>query len=296
MTRKISLNTAKIRKFYAKFGINVERFISNVESFELVEGPYGLKEWQPKVTGDSEFYGELGQFPWYYKTDKPEFQLALPFTIDRNILEVGCGEGHFCRLSNFSSYVGIDLNPQAIIKGKQSGYDVCVDTIEGYARKHPKKFGIVCSFQVLEHLADPSIYFKSAHVLLASDGLLITSVPSDDSFVGYQIDNILNSPPHHLTRWSDSALREYPKQFGFECIELSHVLVDNCHYHWFWTLFIQDLFSPESLENKYELPSIITRIKSKIILLLLRAMGAKIKVSEYFKIPGHTVLAVYRKI
>ena len=108
-------------------------------------------------------------------------------------------------------------------------------SIGDYANNKQEIFDIVCSFQVLEHFEDPSEYFKSAYKLLKPGGLLITSVPSEDSFVGTlnPKDNIFNAPPHHITRWTDKALCTYAQSFGYEECELHHLPVEKQHHKWF---------------------------------------------------------------
>ncbi len=43
-------------------------------------------------------------------------------------------------------------------------------------------------------------------------------VPNSDGFMGIQPDDVLNMPPHHITRWSESVFWHIAQQFGLEVI------------------------------------------------------------------------------
>jgi hypothetical protein len=60
---------------------------------------------------------------------------------------------------------------------------------------------------------------------------LALSVPNDEGFVGLQRNNVLNFPPHHLSRWSAASLRSIEGLFpltlevlDFEVMRDEHVL------------------------------------------------------------------------
>lgn len=59
---------------------------------------------------------------------------------------------------------------------------------------------------------------------------MIVSVPNEDSFMGAESNNLLNLPPHHVTRWTPSALRRAGERAGLrteaiECERLSDLHV-----------------------------------------------------------------------
>jgi SAM-dependent methyltransferase len=132
-----------------------------------------------------------------------------------------------------------------------------------YAYAYPESVDVVCSFQVLEHLCDPSGYFSSCFKVPKPGGRLLTSVPSEDSFVGSCSNNILNAPPHHLTRWTDQALRSFPSSLGFKCLEIIHLPVETQHFMWFWSLLIQRGMLRDGCSDEENAKSLISRIKAK---------------------------------
>lgn len=277
---------------YQSLGTDISRLIGSVEEFALIEDDDGLRTWSPQVTGDSQFYSELAENnSWYYLPDKKEYDVALEFIGDRSVLEVGCGEGFFPLKKVLSSYTGLELNEEAVKKAKAKGLNVKLQNFQDYAAQHPSSVSNVCSFQVLEHLPVPGDFFKSACEVLQTDGLMITAVPSEDSFAGTIKNNCLNAPPHHITRWTDKCLRTLPSKYGFSCLDIVHIPVEPIHYSWFWsTLLDRTVIQAKSR------PSIKDTIKRKLTMKLLDSLGVTSFIPDEFCIPGHTVLAVHKKV
>lgn len=287
-----SIKLSDIKTKYNKLGTDISRLVEGVEEFQLIEDDDGLRTWSPSITGDSQFYSELAKNnSWYYMPKKKEFDVAYEFIGNKSVLEVGCGEGYFAEKKNISSYVGLELNSTAVATARAKNLNVILKDFKEYASENPSSVANVCSFQVLEHLPDPKAYFQSAHQVLESDGLLITAVPSEDSFAGTIYNTCLNMPPHHITRWTDKCLKKLPSKYGFECVEIIHIPVEQIHYKWFWTNLLEKAMKPESDKS-----SIAKKIKLRIVLKILTSFGITFSVPENFCIPGHTVLSIHKKL
>ena len=113
MDFKKRISTQSIKTFYKKLGVDVERFLSGIEYFDLVESSKGLLSWSPLVPADGFFYEQLSHCKWYYPKEKEEFQFARPFVFGKSLLEIGCGSGFFADMAECSSYVGLELNKNA---------------------------------------------------------------------------------------------------------------------------------------------------------------------------------------
>ncbi len=277
-----------------KLGVDVERFLSGIEYFDLLESSNGLLSWSPLVPADGLFYEQLSHCKWYYEKEKEEFKFAKPFVFGKSLLEIGCGSGFFADIAECSYYVGLELNKKAARVAMDKGHHVMCLSFAEYAESHPESFDVVCSFQLLEHLVDPSEYFRASFRLLKPGGILITSVPSHDSFVGCLNENILNTPPHHLTCWKDETLRSFPSSFGYECMGIHHLALDKEHHKWFLSCLLLSGFSP-GYPTQLTPPSTTSRVKLKIVLFLLSLLGSSFMVPPCFRIPGHTVVSIHRK-
>jgi SAM-dependent methyltransferase len=149
----------------------------------------------------------------------------------RSILEVGSGEGHFIEKVLLEGGVGargIDANEKAVGKAQQRGLPVdCMDLQEA-ASKWTNYFDAVCSFQTLEHVSNPRGFLTAASAMLRLGGKLLLGIPNRDSFLKHQF-NILDMPPHHLTRWDSRVISYLPNLFP---LSLQHIKEEPlAHYH-----------------------------------------------------------------
>lgn len=152
---------------------------------------------------------------WYHEIF---FEESLPV---KKILDIGCGRGDFIKVAENKGYLvaGIDFDETNIeIARRNFGLkNVYATTIEEFLSENPKKrFDIITFFEVLEHLPDPRSFIKNVKKLLAQEGYIVVSVPNRKRFtntIAY-----LDKPPYHLTRWSETALRNFIVQTGFNPI------------------------------------------------------------------------------
>ncbi len=250
----------------------------------------GLKYFTPLIVGDEKFYNSFQEIDWYYMEEKEEFQYAKKF-INKNdkVLEVGCGKGAFARIVPTNCYVGLDPSEKAKKMASKNGVRIKNESIELHAQNHQDYYDVVCSFQVLEHVPNPFSFLNSSIQTLKKGGFLIIAVPSEDSFVKYITNGILNMPPHHISRWSDDALNYLTKIFDLELLEIYHEKVQKTHKRYFLYTLISNIFLKPKLVDL----SIRRKILSKIQSLLAMLIEKNFK--KEFLPNGHTVVGVYRR-
>jgi SAM-dependent methyltransferase len=184
--------------------------------------------------GDGPFYEKLQRIPWYYVAEKAEFAFARSLIRpDARVVEIGSGAGAFATsLPRSVRYTGLEFNDQAIRDAQSKGLDVRKIDATDYALEAPESADVVVSFQVLEHVTDPKAFLEACARLVKPTGQLIIAVPAEDSFVGQAFDSIMNMPPHHLTRWSDKALKFGVERVGFAVKSIWHEPVSDIHRDW----------------------------------------------------------------
>lgn len=185
------------------------------------------------IAGSDKLYKILGDLDWYYIPDKWEHKIALKDLRDhKRILEVGCGSGYFLeQLSqNNTDVSGIELNEQAVSIAKSKGLFVSRINLNELVLNELESFDAVCSFQVLEHIAEPKEFLVSLVDLVKKGGKIILSVPNSKCFSQYSTDNLLDQPPHHMTQWCresfeylNSILPIYVKHIYYEPLAEYHV-------------------------------------------------------------------------
>lgn len=226
---------------YKAYQTDVEyifKHIDTIDYYECLDTRY--KFFYPfNITGDDNFYQSLEKFPWYYMDDKWEFDNALKYIKDSDyVLEIGSGRGAFLeKLKNkYIKHLGIELNTHGIELSKQKGVNAQQINLYDLATTHPNTFDFVCAFQVLEHIPDVYEFFNASLKVLKPGGLLYFSVPNDDAFIGVDINNWLNYPPHHMGRWNEKAFFNLTKYFSINFVKSEFEPLANYHINYFLNL------------------------------------------------------------
>jgi len=149
------------------------------------------------------------------------------------LLEVGCGSGKFLRLAAEQGYrvAGIDHDPSAVKTARQlyGVADVHALSVEDLlAEPSDRYFDVICLFDVLEHLERPKPVVQGLGEMLDTGGHLVCTVPSHQRWPKWFAQDV-DLPPHHLTLWSQTALKRCFEGAGLELATIlrSPLLGDN---------------------------------------------------------------------
>jgi len=222
-----ALDAKKIISIFKRdFNISVDRFFKEEKvSFYRCKttGLKYVKDFE-KIAGDNLFYQELAEKKPYYSRQKWEFDAVLEkLRKEWKVLELGCGDGFFLEKMEKKgiSSVGLELNKKAVDTCLKKGFSVFEKPIQEYALNYPNYFDVVCSFQVFEHLSNPHDIIQSSINLLAPGGLLIISVPNNNSGI-FSLDtyHTLNLPPHHVLFWDENSLKKVAQHYNLEVVEI----------------------------------------------------------------------------
>lgn len=148
------------------------------------------------------------------------------------LLDVGCSFGKFIswasKLDGVTVVYGIDPSEDAVHRAQAACPQAQVRV--GLAEQLPYQdgqFDVVTSFEVAEHLIQPSIFIKEAYRVLKQNGLLIIQTPNYPIkrfydylfwFIGkgkrYQDD------PTHISPFTFRKMKHLLDQNGFEVVQL----------------------------------------------------------------------------
>jgi len=287
---------ALLRRLYRKF-LNIDPGDQNFPAIELKAcARCDLRFYAPPLIGDEGFYESLQKIDWYYLADKEEYEFAARHVSAKDrVLEVGVGRGAFAQKIDPQSYEGLELSETAVKMARQLGLRVSRRSIEEHAKDHAGSYDVVCSFQVLEHVADTRSFLESSLHCLRPGGKLIQSVPREDGFVGRQSNNVLNLPPHHATRWTDRALRAVGTLFELEIVDFGHETLSDLHIRGYSTALIENsvnsfLGRPQrSLDSRFA--SLFAKASIRVGSLFLER-GLR---NAALRPAGHSATVVYRK-
>jgi SAM-dependent methyltransferase len=115
---------------------------------------------------------------------------------------------------------GTELNENAISQAREKDLPVVQMDLDELGRGG-ETFDAVCAFQVLEHVHRPRELLGAMTKVLEPGGMLILSVPNRDSFLRHQY-NLLDMPPHHMTRWNGEALAYLSRIFPLRLLSLRY--------------------------------------------------------------------------
>jgi SAM-dependent methyltransferase len=186
----------------------------------------GLEFCDPPLTGNAAFYEWVSGFASYYPGFRWEYgevaRILKPNASapDFKVLDVGCGKGDFLRALDFlpaEKKFALDLNEPAIRVCRKQGFNAFCGTVEtaitaGFLR--PCEFPAVTSFHCLEHVGQPVEFVRELLRATAPGGKLFLSTPYSPMSFERDWFDVLNHPPHHMTRWNLAAYQKLAKILG----------------------------------------------------------------------------------
>jgi 2-polyprenyl-3-methyl-5-hydroxy-6-metoxy-1,4-benzoquinol methylase len=203
---------------------------SDYSLWECVET--GLQFAEPALPGNVVFYEWVSSFASYYPGIRWEYgevariiQTANFSPANFKVLDVGCGKGDFLRLMDFlpaSQKFALDLNEPAIRACREQGFNAFCGTVEAAITAGFLKggeFPVVTSFHCLEHVSQPVEFVRELLRATAPGGRLFLSTPYSPMSFEHDWFDVLNHPPHHMTRWN---LRSFQKLAKILKVKMRH--------------------------------------------------------------------------
>lgn len=127
-------------------------------------------------------YRELYERHWWWRARElmllDEIKRHRPAAGWRRILDVGCGDGlFFDRLAPFGEVWGVESDPDLIPPDSRHRDRIHIGPFDG-GFEPGRRFDLVLTLDVLEHLADPVAALTKVRGLLEPDGRLLVTVPA----------------------------------------------------------------------------------------------------------------------
>lgn len=321
---KGSINPGALARAYQRtHQVDIDHLMRDVEQIQFCECPNcGLGSFSPPVPGDGIFYADLARSrgdsiirrrkaafrvapsTLLYETpvgSRQEFEFASGYIEARmTVLEVGCGGCRFWDslhpdIRNAIKYVGLEIDPTAVATGRARHIDVRAERIEDHTRTILAQYDVVCLFQVLEHVVDLQSFLRACLSCLRPGGHLIFSVPNARSFLGYQPDNILNMPPHHVTWWTELPIRYLAKDLDLAVETIVEDIVEPFYSRDFVkTLAVNYLRRLFRVRTKFELEGWSYRARRYAAAIAARLLTPGL--AEIGSVArGHSITAVLKK-
>ena len=273
-----SIQTKTIIELY-KRNSAVERFFTGLEAIDLYRcNDTGYQFYVPfTVAGDGPFYEDLSRERLYYIPWKNEHEVADGYIkpYDR-VLEQGCATGGFLLEEKKRKQIisfGTELNDAARTEAEAAGisFTPIADA------------DVVCSFQVLEHIADVRSFINEAITATKPSGTIIFAVPNNDTFMKDDPTGFLNMPPHHMGIWNRAVFEAFPKYFPLDLVAIHTECLQPHLYRYYYQRVFGDLIRPYGFFGK---------VVNKI---LFESVAKHIIKRKAHAITGHTLIGVFTK-
>ncbi len=298
ITAENTVQIATLERLYHRLIPGVDPFTGwDVEHLELLRcDDCDLGFFRPANEGDAEFYDALSKLPWYYLPEKREYEIARRFVQNGNsVLDIGCGSGSFSSYIRHASFSGVDINPAAVEVARATGLDVEQALLSDFSGLGSQSFDVVCGFQAIEHLTSPIEFLENACGCIVPGGFLVLSVPCADSFISLELNEPLNLPPHHLTWWSDVALRNVADVVSLDLVMLDHEVLGDRFRRRYATALVEEVLRRWLHREKRIVDTSFTSVALKRIAALVGRPIASALTETRLAPRGHSVTAVYRK-
>ncbi len=191
-----------------------------------------------------------------YFTLRSKVRLPARYQPVGELLDVGCGTGHFLKEAQRSgwSVTGVEPDPRA--------RQLAETNIQNKVHPHPddikgEKYNIITLWHVLEHVSDLNAYLISLRNLLAKKGTIIVAVPNHNSLdaTHYKEHWAAYDVPRHLYHFDQSTMQKLLAKHKFKIVDTLPMKLD---------AFYVSLLSEKYLGNgvKGYINSIINGLKS----------------------------------
>tara|TARA_R100000935_G_scaffold16940_4_gene33459 strand:- start:20350 stop:21264 length:915 start_codon:yes stop_codon:yes gene_type:complete len=238
------------------------------------------------ISGTDEFYQKLENLDWYYMKWKWEHEtVKKKLKGNEKILEIGSGGLGFIEKMKNEGFdiTGLELNSKSISKAKDLHLNVFNESVQEHSKDNGRKYDVVCSFQVLEHIAEVRTFLQAQIDCLKTGGSLIISVPNNDSFLGLDKTNCLNLPPHHMGLWNEKSLSNLP--LVFPNLKLNSIIREPLQGY--QKKYFGDVMSKHYIEK--------FKIKNAYMVKITRRMVNKFHFLFSEDIKAFTIQAIYKK-
>jgi SAM-dependent methyltransferase len=146
------------------------------------------------------------------------YEFALPFSAGAEVLDAACGAGYGAAhlAQQASKVVGLDVDRETIDQARRRYPLANVEFRVGdtaHLSDPDASFDVICSFETIEHVADPEQTLAEFARVLRPGGTLLISTPS------VQVTTSSPANPFHQVEWSVDDFRALLERF-FGQIEL----------------------------------------------------------------------------
>ena len=180
---------------------------------------------------------KYGTSKFALKDDLRRYNQFKKIIKNKDILDVGCGDGTFLSLiKNSKSVSGVEINKHFRKKIKKKKKIEIFNNLSSFN----KKFDVITLFHVLEHIQDPISFLKLIKTKMKKKTTLIIEVPScNDLLFSCNIEAIKKFVlwSEHYILFNSDILNNLLKLAGFKKIKIENYQRYNINNHLYWMIY-----------------------------------------------------------
>jgi len=170
-------------------------------------------------------YAEGGVYDYYLPDAQQAQQQHVPWPmrkffqmakVNGTLLDVGCSTGGFILAATKKGWKASGVEPSAraaTLAQQKIKAEIWIGSLESIPSN--SQYDAITSWEVLEHIAEPTTFAHQIHEHLKPNGVWALSVPNWDSPWMRASKHVEHWPPYHLTFWTEDVLGDFLKKAGF---------------------------------------------------------------------------------
>lgn len=152
------------------------------------------------------------------------YEFALKYAVGKKVLDYGCGSGYGSLLlaKKAQSVIAVDISLDAVEYAKENFASENL-TFKEVKDLDSKKFDMITSFQVIEHVFNDKEYMKKLKSLLNPGGILLLSTPDKTNRLFEYIQTPWNI--YHLKEYSSKSMQRLLNNYfiDFDILKITSV-------------------------------------------------------------------------
>jgi len=149
------------------------------------------------------------------------------FSPETEWLDVGCGSGaglETLREAYGMQATGLDMSESAVALCRARGFDAYTSRFEHFDPPEGKRFDVIYSSHVIEHVASPVEYMQKSYELLNPRGLCACVTPNTSTWEARRFGRYWGGlhAPRHWTMFNERSARRLGERTGFELVSATY--------------------------------------------------------------------------
>lgn len=145
----------------------------------------------------------------------------------KNILDVGCGEGHLLEpVAKQNRLVGIDVNPKVTEALKRGYIKVHCGSMEDATPFSNSEFDIVFAGECIEHVADTDAFLSEVSRVMDDRGKFILTTPNIRTLQSIARMLLWNLPPPAAAQYGSAHFRDWTTRLLKQVLKINGFKVD----------------------------------------------------------------------